>query len=239
MKQPKDYIIFPLDVPSVRKAKEYVKMLSDSVGMFKVGLELFVRSGPEIIDFIHDSGTAGIFLDLKLHDIPATVSRAMEGIADLGVEFATVHCSESNKMLEAAVEGSKGKVGILGVTVLTSVSGEDINTAGFKEEFYSDISKLVLQRALNAKKAGCTGVVCSGLEVEMIKVKMGKGFVAVTPGIRPLWEGMKKDDQQRITTPAGAIQNGSDYLVIGRPIRDAKDPREAAIRIADEIEAVL
>jgi len=100
MKQPKDYIIFPLDLPSVRKAKEYVKMLSDSVGMFKVGLELFVRSGHELIDYIHDSGTARVFLDLKLHDIPATVSRAMEGIADLSVAFATVHCSESNKMLE-------------------------------------------------------------------------------------------------------------------------------------------
>ena len=239
MKTAKDYIIFPLDLPSVRKAREYVKMLSDSVGIFKIGLELFIRSGPEIIDFIHDSGTAGIFLDMKLHDIPATVFRATEGIADLGVKFATVHCSESNKMLEAAVKGSRGKVGILGVTVLTSVSREDIQAAGFKEDFYSDISKLVWQRAVNAKKAGCTGVVCSGLEVEMIKAKMGKDFVAVTPGIRPLWEGMKKDDQQRITTPAGAIQNGSDYLVIGRPIRDAKDPREAAIRIADEIDAVL
>jgi len=239
MKKPKDYIIFPLDLPSVRKAREYVKMLSDSVGMFKIGLELFIRSGPEIVDFIHDSGTARVFLDMKLHDIPATVSRAMEGIADLGVSFATVHCSESNKMLEAAVKGSGGKVDILGVTVLTSVSGEDINLAGFKEEFYSDISKLVLQRAVNAKKAGLAGIVCSGLEVEMIKAKMGKDFVAVTPGIRPLWEGMKNDDQQRITTPAGAIQNGSDYLVIGRPIRDAKDSREAAIRIADEIEAVL
>jgi orotidine-5'-phosphate decarboxylase len=239
LKTAKDYIIFPLDVSSVRKAKEYVKMLSDSVGMFKIGLELFIRSGPEMIEVIHDSGTAGVFLDLKLHDIPETVSRAMQGVADLGVEFATVHCSESNKMLEAAVEGSRGKVAILGVTVLTSVSGEDVFSAGFKEEFYSDISKLVLQRALNAKKAGCTGVICSGLEVEMIKAKIGKDFVAVTPGIRPLWEGMKKDDQQRITTPAGAIQKGSDYLVIGRPIRDAKDPRIAAIRIADEIEAVL
>jgi orotidine-5'-phosphate decarboxylase len=239
LKTAKDYIIFPLDLPSVRKAREYVKMLSGSVGMFKIGLELFVRSGPEIIDFIHDSGTAEVFLDLKLHDIPVTVLRATEGIADLGVKFATVHCSESNKMLEAAVEGSRGKVGILGVTVLTSVSMEDIHAAGFNEEFYSDISKLVLQRAVNAKKAGCAGVVCSGLEVEMIKTKIGKDFIVVTPGIRPLWEGMKNDDQQRITTPAGAIQKGSDYLVIGRPIRDAKDPRVAAIRIADEIEAVL
>jgi len=239
LKTAKDFIIFPLDLPSVRKAKEYVKMLSDSVGMFKIGLELFIRSGPELIDFIHDSGTAEVLLDLKLHDIPVTVSRAMEGIADLGVKFATVHCSESNKMLKAAVEGSGGKVDILGVTVLTSVSEKDIHLAGFKEEFYLDISKLVLQRAVNAKKAGCAGVVCSGLEVDMIKAKMGKGFVAVTPGIRPSWDGMKNDDQQRITTPAGAIQDGSDYLVIGRPIRDAKDPRKAAIRIANEIEAVL
>jgi len=239
LKTAKDYIIFPLDLPSVRKAREYVKMLSDSVGMFKIGLELFIRSGPEIVNFIHDSGTAKVFLDLKLHDIPVTVLRAMEGIADLGVTFATVHCSESNKMLEAAVDGGKGKVDILGVTVLTSVSGEDIMLAGFKEEFYSDISGLVLQRAVNAKKAGLAGIVCSGLEVEMIKAEIGKDFVAVTPGIRPLWEGMKKDDQQRITTPTDAIQSGSDYIVIGRPIRDAKDPRKAAIRIADEIEAAL
>lgn len=239
MKTAKDYIIFPLDLPSVRKAKEYIKMLSDSVGMFKIGLELFIRSGPELIDFIHDSGTAEVFLDLKLHDIPVTVSRAMEGIADLSVKFTTVHCSESNQMLKAAVDGSRGKVGILGVTVLTSISGEDIHLAGFREEFYSDISRLVLQRAVNAKNAGCTGVVCSGLEVEMIKAKIGQDFVAVTPGIRPLWEGIKSDDQQRITTPARAIQHGSDFLVIGRPIRDAKDPRKAAIRIADEIESVL
>jgi len=239
LKTAKDHIIFPLDLPSVRKAKEYIKMLSDSVGMFKIGLELFIRSGPELIDFIHDSGTAEIFLDLKLHDIPVTVSRAMEGIADLGVKFATVHCSESNKMLQAAVDGSGGKVDILSVTVLTSVSEKDIQLAGFREEFYSDISRLVLQRAVDAKNAGCTGVVCSGLEVEMIKAKIGQDFVAVTPGIRPLWEGMKSDDQQRITTPARAIQQGSDYLVIGRPIRDASDPRRAAIRIADEIEAVL
>ena len=239
MKTAKDHIIFPLDLPSVRKAKEYIKMLSDSVGMFKIGLELFIRSGPELIDFIHDSGTAEVFLDLKLHDIPVTVSRAMEGIADLSVKFTTVHCSESNQMLKAAVDGSRGKVGILGVTVLTSISGEDIHLAGFREEFYSDISWLVLQRAVNAKNAGCTGVVCSGLEVEMIKAKIGQDFVAVTPGIRPLWEGIKSDDQQRITTPARAIQHGSDFLVIGRPIRDAKDPRKAAIRIADEIESVL
>ena len=239
MKQAKDYIIFPLDVPSLESAKQYVEMLSESVGMFKVGLELFIRSGPEIINFIKTSGAAGVFLDLKLHDIPATISRAMESVAGLGVDFATVHCGESQRMLEAAVAGSGGKVGVLGVTVLTSVASKDIAAAGFVEEFSADISKLVLKRAAMAKAAGCKGVVCSGLEVKMIKQAFGKDFVAVTPGIRPDWEGMSKDDQQRITTPAQAVKNGSDYLVIGRPIRDSKTPLGTAHRIAKEIKAVL
>jgi orotidine-5'-phosphate decarboxylase len=239
MKQAKDYIIFPLDVPSLESAKQYVEMLSESVGMFKVGLELFIRSGPEIIKFIKASGAAGVFLDLKLHDIPATILRAMESVAGLGVAFATVHCGESQRMLEAAVAGSGGKVGVLGVTVLTSVASKEIAAAGFVEEFSADISKLVLKRAAMAKAAGCKGVVCSGLEVKMIKQAFGKDFVAVTPGIRPDWEGISKDDQQRITTPAQAVKNGSDYLVIGRPIRDSKTPRDTANRIAEEIKAVL
>lgn len=239
MKQAKDYIIFPLDVPSLESAKQYVEMLSESVGMFKVGLELFIRSGPEIIKFIKTSGAAGVFLDLKLHDIPATISRAMESVASLDVALATVHCGESKRMLEAAVAGSGGKVGVLGVTVLTSVARKDIAAAGFVKEFSADISKLVLKRAAMAKAAGCKGVVCSGLEVKMIKKALGKDFVAVTPGIRPDWDGMSKDDQQRITTPAQAVKNGSDYLVIGRPIRDSKTPRDTANRIAKEIKAVL
>ncbi len=239
MKQAKDYIIFPLDVPSLESAKQYVEILSESVGMFKVGLELFIRSGPEIIKFIKTSGAAGVFLDLKLHDIPATISRAMESVASLGVAFATVHCGESQRMLEAAVAGSGGKVGVLGVTVLTSVVSKDIAVAGFVEEFSADISKLVLKRAAMAKAAGCKGIVCSGLEVKMIKKSLGKDFVAVTPGIRPDWDGMSKGDQQRITTPAQAVKNGSDYLVIGRPIRDSKTPRDTANRIAKEIKAVL
>lgn len=237
MKHAKDYIIFPLDVPSVKEAKEYISLLSAHVGMFKVGLELFIQSGPEIIRFIQTSGTAKIFLDLKLHDIPATVARAAARIADLGVEFATVHCGESRKMLEAAVKGSRGRTGILGVTVLTSVSAEDIQTAGFKEIFASDISQLVMKRAAAARDAGCKGIVCSGLEVEMIKKNLGKDFVAVTPGIRPA--DTEKDDQHRVTTPAQAIRNGSDYLVIGRPIRDAADPKAAAVSISKEIEAVI
>jgi orotidine-5'-phosphate decarboxylase len=235
MKKSKDYIIFPLDVPTVNEAKHYVTLLSEYVGMFKVGLELFISSGPEIIRFIKTSGNAGIFLDLKLHDIPETVLRAMKQVAELGVTFATAHCGESPKMLEAAVKGSAGKTGVLGVTVLTSVSAQEIRSAGFQEEFYADISKLVMKRAAAAKAAGCAGAVCSALEAEMIKKAFGKEFIAVTPGIRPLWDNVGKDDQARVTTPAQAIKNGSDFLVIGRPIRDAKDPVQAAQRIAEEI----
>ena len=239
MKQGKDYIIFPLDVPSTDKAKYYVELLAERVGLFKVGLELFVRSGPEMIQFINASGSAGVFLDLKLHDIPATVSRAMAGIVDLGVRFVTVHCGETARMLEAAVVGGQGKVDILGVTVLTSVSAEDIRDAGYRSEFYPDLSGLVLKRAQMAGDAGCAGVVCSGLEARGIKQKLGEAFITVTPGIRPQWAAGGKDDQQRITTPAQAVKNGSDYLVIGRPIRDAEDPRQAAARVAEEIDTMI
>ena len=191
MKQAKDYIIFPLDVPTEKAAKAYVELLSGSVGMFKVGLELFIRSGPGLIDFIKSSGNADVFLDLKLHDIPETVLRAMEGIADLGVAFATVHCGETPRMLEAAVNGAKGRVGVLGVTVLTSVASEDIKAAGFRKPFYEDLTRLVIERADMAKAAGCTGIVCSGREVKMIKKTLGRDFIAVTPGIRPVWDDIK------------------------------------------------
>jgi len=237
MRKAKDYIIFPLDVPSIDEAKHYVELLADSVGLFKVGLELFIRSGPEIVRYINRAGAAGVFLDLKLHDIPATVARAMEGIADLGVKFATIHCGESQKMLEAAVTGSHGKVDILGVTVLTSVSAADIEAAGYLPAYYHDLSELVVKKAAMAKAAGCAGIVCSGLEASTIKGCFGKGFATVTPGIRPQWSLGEQDDQARITTPARAIKNGSDYLVIGRPIRNADDPAQAAMKVAEEIEA--
>jgi orotidine-5'-phosphate decarboxylase len=239
MKTAKDYIIFPLDVSSVKTAKHYVETLSESVGMFKIGLELFIRSGPDIIDFIKSAGAAGIFLDLKLHDIPATVSRAMQNIAKLGVAFTTVHCGETSRMLEAAVKGGEDKVGVLGVTVLTSVSNEDLESAGFRKIFYDDLTKLVIKRASMAKQAGCKGIVCSALEVKMIKETFGQDFIAVTPGIRPGWAAGGRNDQRRVTTPSRAVEDGSDYLVIGRPIRNAKDPKDAALRIAQEIETVL
>jgi orotidine-5'-phosphate decarboxylase len=192
-----------------------------------------------VIHIIRDLSNAEIFLDLKLHDIPATVCRAMQGISELGVKFATVHCGENPEMLKAAISGSQGNVGVLGVTVLTSVSADHVREAGFIEEFYSDMQALVMKRAKLAKDTGCAGIVCSGLEVAHIKKIFGKEFVAITPGIRPTWDLSGKDDQQRITTPAQAVQNGADYIVIGRPIRDARDPKAAARRIAEEIGTIL
>ncbi len=238
MKQAKDAIVFPLDVPSAADAEKYIKLLSGEIGMFKVGLELFIQAGPKMVRLIRDAGDTRVFLDLKLHDIPATVGRAMKRVADLGVAYVTVHCGESPKMLAAAVEAGAGKVGVLGVTVLTSVSTEDIHAAGFQRELAEDMGKLVLKRAAMAHEAGCAGVICAGREAAVIKSAFGRDFLAVTPGIRPAWEGTSSDDQARITTPARAIQNGADYLVIGRPIRDAADPRKAARRIAEEIAAV-
>jgi orotidine-5'-phosphate decarboxylase len=238
-KTAKDYIIFPLDVSSVKEAAQYVELLSEWVGMFKVGLELFIQTGPEIIQMIKKSGDARIFLDLKLHDIPETVYRAMSRVAEMGVAFTTVHCGESPRMLDAAVKGGGGNVGVLAVTVLTSITAEDIQASGFKEKFTTDMSKLVIKRAQIAKQAGCAGVVCSGREVQMIKEVFGKDFVAVTPGIRPAWGSGAKDDQRRIVTPAEAVRRGADFLVIGRPIRDAEDPVSAAQYIAEEIDLSL
>jgi orotidine-5'-phosphate decarboxylase len=239
MKAPKDYIVFPLDVPSQAEAQHYIDLLADQVGMFKVGLELYVACGPEIIEHIRHAGSARVFLDLKLHDIPATVARAMQRIAGLGVAMTTIHCAGSQKMMAAAVKASNGRVAVLGVTVLTSMNADDLKADGFEDRFASDLEALVVHRAAMAQTAGCSGVVCSGLEAGRIKQTLGKAFLAVTPGIRPAWEVTGSDDQQRIVTPARAIQAGADYLVIGRPIRDARAPREAAQRIAVEIDAAL
>jgi orotidine-5'-phosphate decarboxylase len=239
VKTAKDYIIFPLDVPSTKEARRFITLLGAHVGMFKVGLELFIRSGPEIIRIIKSESGAGVFLDLKLHDIPVTVERAMAAVSDLDVALATVHCGESLAMLKAAVSGARGKVGVLGVTVLTSVSAKDLQSAGFIEALSTDVSQLVLQRATAAQMAGLTGIVCSGLEVETIKKKLGSDFLCVTPGIRPAWELAVSDDQHRVATPASAVRDGSDHLVIGRPIRDAGNPVDAAKRIADEISYAL
>lgn len=239
MKAAKDYIVFPLDVPSEEEARSLVRLLGGDVGMFKIGLELFIRSGPALVRWIVQSGGTHVFLDLKLHDIPATVRRAMSQVADLGVFCATVHCGESRAMLEAAVEGAGGRVNVLGVTVLTSVSSADIAAAGYGDPFRADLRQLVMKKATMASQAGCAGIVCSGEEVEAIKAAFGPVFKAVTPGIRPAGQRVSADDQSRIVTPALAIRRGADYLVIGRPIRDADDPRAAAREVAAQIQAEL
>jgi orotidine-5'-phosphate decarboxylase len=239
MKSARDYLIFPLDVPTIEEARHYVSQLKDHVGIFKVGLELFIKTGPDIIHEIRKiSADARIFLDLKLHDIPETVYRAIQIVASLGVTFATVHCGESKKMLEAAVKGAGDKVQLLGVTVLTSVSKEDIQSAGYDEPFANNVSRLVLKKTEMARTAGFAGVICSGHEAAQIKKTCGASFLAVTPGIRPAWEIPTTDDQARVMTPARAIQNGSDHLVIGRPIRDAQDPAYAAKKVLEEIDKV-
>jgi orotidine-5'-phosphate decarboxylase len=239
MKRGKDFIIFPLDVPDAAQARRLVTLLHGHVGMFKVGLELYIRTGPALLQWIGEHAAAGIFLDLKLHDIPATVRSAMRAVADLDVALATVHCGESHAMLAAAAQGAQGKVGVLGVTVLTSVGAADLKAAGYSVDNEGDLQQLVLHKARMAQAAGLSGVVCSGQEVAAVKARFGENFLAVTPGVRPQWNASAKDDQHRIVTPAKAVQAGSDYLVIGRPIREAADPVDAAKRIADEIEAVL
>ena len=238
MRNPSDYIIFPLDVASRREAEKLVARLSGHVGMFKVGLELFIRSGPDLVHWIRGRHGSPVFLDLKLHDIPVTVERAMRGVEALDVALATVHCGESPQMLAAAVAGA-GTAGVLGVTVLTSVAVEDLRQAGLVGDDDRGLEKLVLQRAAMAHAAGCAGVVCSAREAGLIKSRWKDGFLAVTPGIRPAWERVGRQDQKRVVTPADAVRQGADYLVIGRPIRDALDPVDAARRVADEIAAAL
>jgi len=238
-KQARDYIVFPLDFSSLNEAQDYVKRLDGRVGMFKIGLELFIAQGPSVVQMIRQMSRAKIFLDLKLHDISTTVKRAMGRVADLGVDLVTVHCSSSAAMLERAVEGGNGKTGILGVTLLTDNDANAVEAAGFKDKFVQDPGLLVMARAQMAYEAGCKGVVCSGREVRQIKERFGKSFLAVTPGIRPAWSCLETDDQKRVTTPGQAVALGSDLIVIGRPIRDAHDPARAAQKVIDEIEAAL
>jgi orotidine-5'-phosphate decarboxylase len=239
MKQPKDYIVFPLDLPSYDQAMSYVDRLKDQVGLFKVGLELFISQGPRILQSILDIGGAGIFLDLKLHDIPATVKRAFMAASKYRPRFMTIHCDEGEELLKSVAENNPGNTKILAVTVLTSLDQKKLKELGYDDRFSCDLSALVLLKARMAKAAGCHGVVCSGLEVAAVKRDLGPEFLAVTPGIRPAWSVVNRDDQKRIVTPSDAVKNGADYVVIGRPIRDAKDPADAAMRVAEEIGSAL
>jgi orotidine-5'-phosphate decarboxylase len=239
MKTSKDYIVFPLDLPDSATAMSYVERLKDHVGLFKVGLELFISEGPPILRAIRDAGGAGIFLDLKLHDIPATMKRAFLAASRHGPEWITVHCDEGNGFLKEIADANPGKTKILGITLLTSLNQENAVRLGYSEKLTKDLSRMVLLRARIAMEAGCHGVVCSGQEVAMLKRELGKDLVVMTPGIRPKWAVVGNDDQKRVVTAGEAVANGADYIVIGRPIRDAKDPVEAAKRLAEEIGEVI
>jgi len=233
----KNKIIFPLDFPDLGAAKYWIDLLGDKVGLYKVGLELFIGCGRQVIEHIQEQSRAEIFLDLKLHDIPNTVERAMRAIAALNIRFATVHCAGGAAMLEAAVTGAQGQVDVLGVTVLTSLDATDLAATGHARRYVADVSALVAQRADMAQSAGCAGIVCSGREVGEVKQRMGSHFLAVVPGIRPQWENQTHADQKRVATPTQAIAAGADYLVIGRPILEYGNALEAICRIVAEIES--
>ena len=230
---PQNRLIFALDVPGKKEAKHYAKVLEGVVGCFKIGLELFISEGPDIVKMIQDQSAANIFLDLKLHDIPATVRGALRSAKKLGVQYITIHSTEGEEILEAAQEVKGSGLEVLAVTVLTSTSASSLASLGIREDI--NASALVLDRATRAQNSGCAGAVCSGEEAKLVNSKCGGDFKIVVPGIRPEWARVLGDDQNRITTPSQAIEDGADMIVVGRPIRDANDPREAAQKIIEEI----
>jgi len=234
----KDRLIFPLDVPDAQEARKHVTLLGEHVGVFKIGLELFVSEGPAIVDTIADLTDAGIFLDLKFHDIPATVQRAIRSGSCLSrANFITVHCDPG--LLEAVAAEVSDHTKVLAVTVLTSLDRRQLEALGIQPELAEEVAKLVVRRARIAREAGCAGVVCSGHEVRAVKEECGEDLLVVTPGIRPEWGDVSKDDQRRIVTPYQAVRNGADYIVVGRPIRAATDPVEAAFMVVNEIQRGL
>jgi orotidine-5'-phosphate decarboxylase len=217
-----DRLIFPLDVNSLELALPWVTRLRGSVGVFKVGLELFSSAGPEAVRRVRAESGAGVFLDVKLHDIPATVEGAARALREVGPAMLTVHTSGGKAMLEAAVRGAGPGVLVLGVTKLTSL-----------EASVDEVCEL----ARLAREAGCGGIVCSGAEAAAVRQAVGPGLRIVCPGVRPA--GADRGDQARVVTPGSAIAAGADYLVCGRPIRDAADPVAAAHAVSDEIARAL
>jgi orotidine-5'-phosphate decarboxylase len=220
-------LIVALDVPSVGEAKRLVQELGDAACFYKVGLELFMADGFfKLIEWLNRQEKK-VFADLKFFDVPETVRAAVRGLRNKGVSFATVHGNQA--ILEAAGK-EKGEVKILAVTVLTSLDQGDLDDLGFRCE----VEKLVLSRARRALEAGCDGVVSSGLEAPALRRELGERLLVVVPGIRPVMNRLT-DDQKRTVDVAQAFANGADYIVIGRPIRQAPDPRAAAQAIQQTI----
>jgi orotidine-5'-phosphate decarboxylase len=224
-------LIVALDVPTAAEARGLVEKLGDAARFYKVGLELFMAGGYfELVEWLAARGNK-VFVDLKFFDVPETVRRAVANLRGRGVSFATVHGNQA--MMEAAAK-EKGEVKILAVTVLTSLDRGDLDDLGFS----CDLERLVLSRARRAIEAGCDGVISSGLEAARLKAEFKDRLLVVTPGIRPV-DNRPDDDQKRTVDVAQAFAAGADYIVVGRPIRQAAEPRAAALAIQDTIARIF
>lgn len=227
----KDRLIFALDVPSAAEADRLLERIGGQIRFVKVGLELYTVAGPDMVSRLVARGLR-VFLDLKFLDIEETVRRATARVADMGVAFLTVHANR--KALIAAVQGrGDSQLRLLAVTVLTNFDTQDLRDMGIQRS----VEDLVTARAALAAEVGCDGVVASGEEPEAIRAKVGPHLLIVTPGVRPLGKGT--DDHARVTTPSQTIAAGADYLVVGRPIRDAAEPAAAASAILAEMQAAF
>ena len=227
----RERLIFALDVPTVNEAENIVEILGDSVQFYKLGLEIFMAGGYyELIDKLHAKGKK-VFVDLKFFDVPNTVASAIRQLKNHRAEFATVHGSD--QILKAACE-AKNETKILAVTVLTSLDQSDVEALGFKVS----VEDIVYSRAKRALEIGCDGVISSGLEAPKLRKDLGDNFLIVVPGIRPV-ENREIDDQKRTIDVEDAFMNGADYIVVGRPIKNAPDPKIAAEAIQSRIELLF
>jgi orotidine-5'-phosphate decarboxylase len=227
---PRERLIAALDVPDAAQARAFAERLGDAVTFYKIGLELFTAGGYfELLQWLRGRG-GKVFADLKLYDIPETVRRAVANLRTSGATFLTVHAERS--IMEAAAK-EKGELRLLAVTVLTSFDRSNLAEMGYA----GSVEDLVLQRARAALESGCDGVIASGLEAPMIKAAFGARLLVVTPGVRPA--GAAVADQKRTVDVAQAFANGADYIVVGRPIRDAANPRAAAESIQANIASAL
>ncbi len=227
----RERLIVALDVPTAREARALVERLGDAVHFYKVGLELFSAGGYfELIEWLRGRGCK-VFADLKLYDIPETVRRAVANLRASGATFLTVHGHRS--VMEAAA-AEKGALKILAVTVLTSFDRRDLEEMGSTRT----VEELVLARAKGAAESGCDGVIASGMEAPALKTAFGERLLVVTPGIRPVAE-RPADDQKRAVDAAQAFANGADYIVVGRPVRQAADPRSAALALQSTIRSAF
>jgi orotidine-5'-phosphate decarboxylase len=227
----RERLIFALDVPDAHAARALVGRLGDSVRFYKLGLELFMGGGYfELLDWMA-ARDLRLFVDLKFFDIPATVAAAVRQLHGRGVSFTTVHGNQS--IMEAAA-AAKGDVQVLAVTVLTSLDRGDLTDLGFQ----CDVEQLVLSRARRALEAGCDGVIASALESRALRAALGSRLLVVTPGVRPV-DNRPVDDQKRVVSVPQAFEYGADYIVVGRPIRDASDPQAAAEQIQRQIAAAV